>query len=202
MHRDLLAQDVAHEVVRLRRPVVAADDLPEVLDLPAAQCVAVRCYVVDGRTVAVMVQAGDVPDHAALLGALGARTARSATAAEVNAATDCAAGLVSPVGLPAEVVLLADRALDRDEVLYAPAAESGVVLAVRSRDLLAATGARLVALSPQPLDEADRAGWDGVLEAAPYPPEAAGPVPPERPATATGRVLDLQERPAARRGQV
>jgi prolyl-tRNA editing enzyme YbaK/EbsC (Cys-tRNA(Pro) deacylase) len=201
VHRDLLAQDVAHEVVRLRRPVVSADDLPEVLDLPASSCVAVRCYVVDGRTVAVMMQAGDVPDPAALLDALGACKARPATATEVNAATDFAAGLVSPVGLPPAVELLADRALDRDEVLYAPAGESGVVLAVRSRELLAATGARLVALSPQPLSEADRAGWDGVLETSPYPPDARTPSTPEPPRAGAGRVLSLPDRPAARGGQ-
>lgn len=170
VHRDLLAQDVPHEVVRLRRPVVSADDLPAALDLSAGECVAVRCYVADGGTVAVLMHAGAVPDPVALLDALGARTARPATAAEVNAATDCAAGLVSPVGLPADVPLLADTALGGalggDAVVYAPAAEGGVVLAIRTSDLLRATGARRVPLSPRPLASADRAGWDGVLRRA------------------------------------
>ncbi|MCW2608346.1 MAG: hypothetical protein JWO60_3039 [Frankiales bacterium] len=164
VHRVLLARDVPHEVVRLRRSIVSADDLPSALDLPADQCVAVRCYVADGRVVAVLMRAGDVPDPAALLDALGVRTLRTATAGEVNAATDCAAGLVSPVGLPPEVALLADTAVGAAEVVYTAAAEGGVALGIRTGDLLVTTGARVATLSPHPLQLADRAGWDGVLE--------------------------------------
>lgn len=197
VHRELLAQDVAHEVVRLRRPVVSADDLPAALDLPAQDCVAVRCYVTDGRTVAVMMHAGAVPDPAALLDALGARSARPATAAEVNAATDCAAGLVSPVGLPSAVLLLIDAAVTgtapaEDRVLYAAAAEAGVALAIRTGDLLRATGARTATLSGRPLASEDRAGWDGVLEGEPSADEPPGPPAPDR-------VIHLDERPAGRR---
>ncbi|GAC1499811.1 MAG: hypothetical protein NVS2B15_22400 [Pseudarthrobacter sp.] len=47
----------------------------------------------------MLVQAGVVPDPAAVLDALGARTLRAAAADEVNAATDYAATLVSPVPL-------------------------------------------------------------------------------------------------------
>lgn len=164
VHRALLARDVPHEVVRLRRSVVSADDLPRALDLPAGQCVAVRCYVADGTAVAVLMHAGEVPDPVALLDALGARTVRTATGAEVNAATDCAAGLVSPVGLPAGLALLADTALAASEVVYTAAAEGGVALGIRTADLLLATGARVVRLSPHRMPLAERGGWHGVLD--------------------------------------
>ena len=155
VHRALLARDVVHEVVRLRRHVSAADDLPAALDLPPERCVAVRCYVADGAVVAVLVQAGEVPDPVALLDALGARSVRAASDAEVNAATDCAAGLVSPVGLPDPVRVLADSALaDRppgdSDVVYTAAAEAGVALGIRAADLLAVTGALLAPLSGRP----------------------------------------------------
>ena len=156
VHRVLLEGGVPHEVVRLRRPVLSADDLPAALDLPPEQCLAVRCYVADGRTVAVLLQAGAVPDPVALLDALDARAARPATAAEVNAATDCAAGLVTPVGLPPEVELLADAAVGAADVVYVAAAEGGVALGIRTRDLLVATGARVASLSLRPLSPSER----------------------------------------------
>ena len=166
VHRDLLAQGVPHEMVRLRRPVLSADDLPASLELPASSCVAVRCYLADGRLLAVMVHAGAVPDPGALLDAVRARALRAATATEVNAATEFAAGLVSPVGLPREAMLLADAALGESDVLYCATGEGGVALGVRTRDLLVAVGARVANLSGSPMDDADRAGWGGVVALA------------------------------------
>ena len=172
VHRELLARDVPHEIVRLRGTAAAdADDLPRALGLDHASCVAVRVYVTDAGTAAVLVQAGGVPQPAALLDALAARTLRPATADEVNAATDYAAGLVSPVCLPGDVLLVADEALRSREVLYCPLGEGGVALGIRSTDLLAATGARVAALSALPLPPREREPW------------AAGP-----------RVLDLDSR--------
>ncbi len=188
VHRELLTRGVPHEMVRLRRPVLSADDLPASLDLPSTSCVAVRCYIAERRAdhrgdrgadrfttgeapvgerlVAAMVHAGVVPDPAALLDAVGARALRAATASEVNAVTDSAAGLVSPVGLPASVTLLADAALGEAEVLYCATGEGGVALGVRTRDLLVAVAPRVASLSGTPISEAERAGWDGVVALA------------------------------------
>ena len=181
VHRELLARDVPHEVVRLRGTVAAdADDLPRALGLDPCSCVAVRVYVTDVGTVAVLVQAGAVPQPAALLSVLGARTLRPATADEVNAGTDYAAGLVSPVCLPAGVLLVADEALRAAEVLYCPVGEGGVALGIRSADLLAASGARVHDLAALPLPRGEREPWTR------SPREGAGP----------GRVLDLDGRDA------
>jgi Cys-tRNA(Pro)/Cys-tRNA(Cys) deacylase len=152
VHRDLLARDVPHEIVRLRQRVTTSDELPDALDLPTG-CLAVRVYAAvraGGRTafVAVVVPAGAVPDPAALLGALGADSVRLATAAEVNAATDYPAELVSPVGLPADVEVLVDAAVGGSEVVYTAAGEGGVALGVRTRDLLVAVGAKAATLTP------------------------------------------------------
>ncbi len=175
VHRVLLEGGVPHEVVRLPRPVLSADDLPAALGLPAAQCLVVRCYLVDGAPVAVLLHAGAVPDPVALLDALGGRTLRLATVPEVNAATDCSAALVSPVGLPPEVPLLADAAVGAADVVYVATGEGGVALGIRTRDLLVATGARAARLSTRPLPASARP-WDGsdlalqeTAEAAPAP---------------------------------
>lgn len=154
VHRALLAADVPHEIVRLTARVASADELPDALGLPTG-CLAVRLYRACGqdgavRWAAVLVPAGQLPDPAALLDALEAVSVRTATPAEANALTGCPADLVTPVGLPAEVDVLADAALGATDVVYAPAAEGGVALGVRTRDLLVAVRARAASLTPAP----------------------------------------------------
>jgi len=180
VHRLLLERQAAHEIVHLPRPVVGADELPESLGLPASRCIAVRVLSVDGRpgrraaVVAVAVPAGTWPSTAALAGVLGVRDVRPATSAETSAATDFAATLVCPVGLPAGLTLLLDRSLLPDEgegVLYAPVGAAGVVLGLRGRDLLAVTRASVVDLAPGPANPwADR-------PSPPPPPGAPGQDP-------------------------
>lgn len=150
VHRALLALDVPHEVVRLPTPVAGADELPRVLGL-AVGCLAVRCYTVTRTTgrsfVAVLVPAGAAPDPGALLEALGATAVRTATAGEINAATEFAAGLVSPVALPPSVELLADTAVGTHDVVYTAIGEPGLALGIRVRDLLVAVGAKVANLT-------------------------------------------------------
>ncbi|TAL22960.1 MAG: hypothetical protein EPN99_05150, partial [Frankiales bacterium] len=103
VHRELLARDVPHEMVRLPRRATSGDDLPRLLALPRG-AVTVHCFEVtraDGAAfAAVLVPSGRVPDPAALLDALGAVAISPARPDVVNAVTDYAAGLVGPVCLP------------------------------------------------------------------------------------------------------
>lgn len=154
VHRELLARDVPHEVVRLRRRVSSADELPGVLGLRGG-CVAVRLYQVTRRSpsrgwAAVLVPAGEVPDPAALLTALDAESVRPATATEANTVTGFANGLVSPVCLPAEVEVLADAALGSTDVVYAATGEPSLALGIRVLDLLVTVDARAATLTSAP----------------------------------------------------
>lgn len=146
IHRELLARDVPHEVIRLPRLVLDADELPEVLDLPPARCVAVRIYQMDEQLVAVIVRAGDVPDPARLLNLLRARSVRVAPADLINAATDYASGLVAPLLLPPEMVVVADAAILESPVLYAPTGETGTALGIPARALVETAGATVAEL--------------------------------------------------------
>ncbi|HVM28821.1 MAG TPA: YbaK/EbsC family protein [Mycobacteriales bacterium] len=162
VHRELLARDVPHEIVRLPQRITTADDLPFSLGMPVG-CVAVRLYRVvrpeapdlggqdRAAFVAVLVPAGAVPDVDALLALLDAAGVEPLPPAEVSALTGCPDGLVSPVGLPAGVEVLADAAVGATDVLYAAAGEGRVALGVRTRDLLVAVGARVGTLTPSPL---------------------------------------------------
>ena len=166
IHRALLADGIAHEMVRLRTPALNGDDLPRALGVSRESCAVVRCYRVTRRdgglqVGAVLLRSGDTPDPASLLDAFQAVSLRPATGAEVNAATDYASSLVSPICLPDHVALLADAALGGSGtgVLYTPTGESGVALGVHLRDLLIASRARVTNLTAAPLGEQERSDW-------------------------------------------
>lgn len=146
VHRELLARDVPHEIVRLPRIVLTADELPEVLGLPAARCWCVRLYVADVGLVGALVPAGTLPSPAALLAATGSRAIRLATPDEINRATDFAAGLVAPLPLSLSVPLLAGARAAPETVVYTPTGDAGCVLGIRAGDLLAVTRAQVLDL--------------------------------------------------------
>jgi prolyl-tRNA editing enzyme YbaK/EbsC (Cys-tRNA(Pro) deacylase) len=141
VHRSLLAREVPHEIVRLPRLVLSADEIPDVLGLERERCAVVRMYHADRRLIAVVTRAGDLPHPAAVLAAVGARSLRAARPEVVNERTDFAASLVSPVLLPPDVPVLADSCLGQADVVYAPTGDGGTVLGIPTRWLLTASGA-------------------------------------------------------------
>lgn len=158
VHRWLLERSVPHEMVQLRRGLASDDDLPDVLGLPSEQCAVVRVLAVDGHDssagtsavafVAALVPAGTWPSPSLLAAALSVVSLRRATSAETSAATDFAATLTSPVGLPGGIRLLVDSGLTRQSVLYAATGAPRVALGIRTADLLAASGTTPVDLAP------------------------------------------------------
>lgn len=141
VHRALLAREVPHEVVRLPRLVLSADEIPDALDLPASRCVAVRLYLADESPVAVIVRAGELPHPGAVLAAVGARSLRAARPDLVNRITDFAAPLVCPVLLPDSMIVLADSCVGHTDVVYAPTGDGGTALGIASRWLLTSSRA-------------------------------------------------------------
>jgi prolyl-tRNA editing enzyme YbaK/EbsC (Cys-tRNA(Pro) deacylase) len=146
VHRALLAREVPHEVVRLPRMVLAADDIPGALQLPEGRVVAVRVYHADDALVAVLVRAGSLPHPAAVLNALGARTLRAADPDTVNRMTDFAASLVCPALLPDDIDVLADTCIGQHEVVYTATGDSGTALGIPVRALLTTSRARVAEL--------------------------------------------------------
>lgn len=146
VHRELLSRGIAHEIVHLHRAIVSADELPDALGLPGSQCVAVRMYEVDDRLCAICVPAGTEPAPHSLVEATGGTRIGVASVDRVNAATDCTAGLVTPVVLPPDVDVIIDASFHAFEVVYAPTGDSGTALGIHLTDLLAASNARVTSL--------------------------------------------------------
>lgn len=149
VHRSLLGREIAHEIVRLPRAVVAADEIAAVLELPAYRCVAVRLYLADDRLAAVLMPAGQLPAAAAVLSALGARSLLVAPVDLVNRRTDFAASLVCPALLPAGMPVLADVRLEAAGVVYTATGDSATALGIAVGDLLAACAATVLPLAPR-----------------------------------------------------
>jgi prolyl-tRNA editing enzyme YbaK/EbsC (Cys-tRNA(Pro) deacylase) len=143
VHRSRLAREVPHEIVRLPRLVLSADEIPDASGLQSERCVAVRLYHADDQVIATVVRAGGLAHPGAVLAALGARTLRVASPEVVNAVTDFAASLVSPVLLPDDVPVLADACIGHHEVVYAATGDGGTVLGIPSRWLLTVSRARV-----------------------------------------------------------
>jgi prolyl-tRNA editing enzyme YbaK/EbsC (Cys-tRNA(Pro) deacylase) len=146
VHRSLLAAEVPHEVVRLPRPALSADEIPDLLGLPDDRCVAVRLYQADDRMVAVLVRAREHPHPGAVLAAIGARSLRAAPRDLVNAVTDFAADLVSPALLPAEVAVLADACVGHADVVYTATGDGGTALGIPARWLFSVSRAKVAEL--------------------------------------------------------
>jgi prolyl-tRNA editing enzyme YbaK/EbsC (Cys-tRNA(Pro) deacylase) len=165
VHRSLLGREVPHEIVRLPRLVLSADEIPDALALDAGRCVATRIYQTDTGLAAVLVRSGDLPHPGAVLAALGARSVRFAPPDVVNQSTEFAAELVCPVLLPPEMPVIADACVGQHDVVYTATGDGGTALGIPSRWLLTAAGASVAELCTPGAPTVDLAGdLDGVIE--------------------------------------
>lgn len=146
VHRDLLAREVPHEIVRLPRVLLNASELPEALRVASSQCVATRIYYVDDIPTAIAVPARSTPEPRAILAALDATTLRPATSEQTNELTRYAAGLVSAALLPKDIPLFVDARLDMTGVIYLPTGDTGTALGINGATFFRLTGARLAHL--------------------------------------------------------
>ncbi|MFC5187075.1 aminoacyl-tRNA deacylase [Actinomadura harenae] len=164
IHRALLGGETRHEIVLLPYGIATADELPEALGLPAERCLVTRVYTCealyrgefrgDRFLAGAVVCAGRQPHPDAVRREVGARQARPARADSVNAVTEYAAGLVSPLLLPPAMPLLIDRRIleerSPDDVVYTPTGEPSTALGIRLADLRALTSAKPCRLFPPP----------------------------------------------------
>jgi Cys-tRNA(Pro)/Cys-tRNA(Cys) deacylase len=149
IHHLLLERQTTHEIVRLPRPITSADELPEVLGLPARRCLCTRVYahrvLATGSLAAVIVAAGTWPSPDVVAGALDVLTVWPAPDDLVNEATDYAADLVAPLMLPSDITMLVDqRVACVDDVVYTATGEACTALGIHTLDLFALCEAKPV----------------------------------------------------------
>lgn len=151
IHQHLLAHDVHHEIVRLRRTAPGARTLAEALGLPPGRCVAVHPFhasTADGDVLALLLSPADTAvDEAAACQTIaemmrprigGRALFRPAGATLVSSQTDYLAGHVCPLLLPADVAVFVTQSLAdlATAVVYMASGDAGTALALRALDLV------------------------------------------------------------------
>lgn len=156
IHQHLLAHDVHHEIVRLRRTALHASSLAEALGIPRRLCVATypfHAVTNDGDTLVIVVAPADTPIDDAQMCRTLAETLRDkigrvavfapAGCDLVSRRTDYIASHVCPLLLPPDVIVVAHQSLAdlTTAIVYTATGDAGTALGLRALDLLVLTRA-------------------------------------------------------------
>lgn len=136
----LRAAGSSAEVRELAGSTRTADEAATALGVEVGQIAKSLVFLADGEPVLVVASGADRVDTAALGRTLGGKRITRADAEVVRAATGYPIGGVSPVGLPAGLPVLVERALDRHETVYAAAGTPYAVFRTTYDELLRLTG--------------------------------------------------------------
>jgi Cys-tRNA(Pro)/Cys-tRNA(Cys) deacylase len=146
VHNFLLERDVPHELVslrgRLRSPGRMAR-IAAVLRLPPEQVGKVVTLLGNKDLIAVLVPSDREPDLRRVAVVARTPTLEELTPDRVTDLTDYFSESVPPAGLPPGTVVIMDRTLAEQEVLYFAGGEATTLLKIRPDDLVRASGAKV-----------------------------------------------------------
>lgn len=145
VHNYLVERDIPHEMVAAGGRVRSPERAAAVLGLDPEQVGRVVVFEGEGRIVAVVVPANRDPDPDLVRDTAGVEVA----AVPADRSTDLTEFLpeaLPPVALPRGAMVLIDRDLAGQEVLYVPGGEATSVLKIRADDLVRASEARVAPL--------------------------------------------------------
>lgn len=146
VHNFLLERDVPHELVslrgRLRSPGRMAR-IAAVLGLPPEQVGKVVVLRGSRDLIAVLVPSDRDPDLRRVAVAARTPTLEELTSDQITDLTDYFSESVPPAGLPNGTVVVMDRTLAQQEILYFAGGEPTTVLKIRPDDLLRAAEAKV-----------------------------------------------------------
>jgi Cys-tRNA(Pro) deacylase len=129
---------LAGQIVEFEQSTKTAAEAAEAMGCELGQIVKTLVVLVDGKTPAAALVAGDRKgDMRAIAAELGGQHAKMADADTVRSATGYAIGGVSPFALPESLPVLFDESLARYEVVY-PAAGTPASMVRTDRDALVA----------------------------------------------------------------
>jgi prolyl-tRNA editing enzyme YbaK/EbsC (Cys-tRNA(Pro) deacylase) len=152
VHRYLTERDVPHEFYRLERPLRRVEGAAALLGLDPGIVVSGELFEIVGGHVLALVPSSACASSEAVAIAAGKPRSRPLSKVRVAAHTGFLADWLPPVGHERPSRGLVDEALVGADVLYAPGGDPGVMLIIRSADLIRATAADVVALTGRPED--------------------------------------------------
>jgi Cys-tRNA(Pro)/Cys-tRNA(Cys) deacylase len=146
VHNFLLEREVPHELVSLRgrpRSPGRMARIAAVLGLPPEQVGKVVVLRGSRDLVAVLVPSDRDPDLRRVAVAARTPTLEELTSDQITDLTDYFSESVPPAGLPNGTVVVMDRTLAKQEILYFAGGEPTTVLKIRPDDLARAAGAKV-----------------------------------------------------------
>ena len=147
VHNFLVERDVPHEVFPVRGRLRSPERLAAVLELPPEEVGKVIVFEGSAGAVAAVVPAGRTPDTKMVRKAADRHDLEPAADDRATALTEYLPESLPPVGLPDGVLLILDRSLARDDVLYFAGGEARAVLKIRGKDLVRATRAKVARIA-------------------------------------------------------
>jgi prolyl-tRNA editing enzyme YbaK/EbsC (Cys-tRNA(Pro) deacylase) len=147
VHNYLVEREAPHEVFSARGRLRTSERLAAVLDLPPEEVGKVVVYEGPDGPVAAVVPSGNQPDPARVRRAAGQPGAEEVTGDRGSVLTGYLPEAIPPAGLPSDFMVILDRSLDRDAVLYFPGGEARAVLKIRGKDLVRATEAKVASIA-------------------------------------------------------
>ncbi len=142
----LRAAGIPDQVRVLPETASSAATAAEQIGCPVGAIANSLIFEADGSALLVLTSGAHRVDTAALAARIGVAKIRRASADFVRAATGQAIGGVAPLGHPAPVRTLVDRALAEYPVIWAAAGHHQTVFPTDFAGLLAATGGEVVAV--------------------------------------------------------
>ena len=124
-----------------------AVDAARAVGCDVAQIVKSLVFIADDQPVLALTSGANRVDETKLAAAAGAERVRKATAEEVRSATGYAIGGTPPFGHDRELLVLCDRDLAGQELVWAAAGTPMDVFALTGKRLVEAAGARVVDLA-------------------------------------------------------
>ena len=129
-------------------PVICTPErLAAVLELPPEEVGKVIVFEGSAGAVAAVVPAGRTPDTKMVRKAADRHDLEPAADDRATALTEYLPESLPPVGLPDGVLLILDRSLARDDVLYFAGGEARAVLKIRGKDLVRAARAKVARIA-------------------------------------------------------
>jgi prolyl-tRNA editing enzyme YbaK/EbsC (Cys-tRNA(Pro) deacylase) len=147
VHRYLTERDVPHEFYRLERPLRRLDEAAALLGLDPTMVVSGELFEIVGGHVLALLPSSMCASVEAVARATGKPRSRPLSKVRVIAHTGFLPDWLPPVGHERPSRALVDETLLDADVLYTPGGDPGVMLTLRSADLVRATAADVVALT-------------------------------------------------------
>jgi Cys-tRNA(Pro)/Cys-tRNA(Cys) deacylase len=149
VHRYLVERAIPHEFYRLDRPLRRIDEASAVLGLDPAIVVAAEMFEARDAVALALASASECVSAQAVASALGIKRVRPMAKSRVTTNAGFIADWLPPVGHERPSRSVIDAALVEADVLYAAGGDPGVMLVMRSADLLRATAATVADLTAE-----------------------------------------------------